>query len=214
MDSTTYLEWAKKGDLEALRTADAALADSVDEHGVSALMWALYYGQPAAAEWIASQRSQLTIFEAAALGRTDVVRTLLQSSPELAHATSPDGFSALGFGAYLGHLDVVRVLLEAGADPNRLSQNAIGAAPLHSALSGGFVEIAKHLVLNGADPNLASQEGWTPLHYCGDLGDADLTRWMMDHGAMSGPVNREGLSASAHARQVGHEEAAAVMEGS
>lgn len=213
MDALEFVELAKHGDIAGMEAAGTSFVDSVDGSGVSALMWALYYGQPQAAEWIEARRDQISIFEAAALGRSEIVSEHLERDPALANTKSPDGFTALGFAAYMGHLAAVSLLLDAGADPNTLSENPIGAAPLHSALSNGFVSIAKTLVKRGADPNLAAAGGWTPLHYCADIGDAELAQWLMERGAMPGPVNSEGVSAIQHAEQVGHHEVARVLHG-
>lgn len=56
--------------------------------------------------------------------------------------------------------EVVRLLCEAGADPN--NQNSYGSYPLHWAYTSGL-EFVKALVENGADPTLKNAEGRTAL---------------------------------------------------
>ena len=63
----------------------------------------------------------------------------------------------------IGNLDeVVRLLLE-GASPD--ASNAIGYTPLMSACSSHRVEVIEELLKREADPNRATDDGLTTLHY-------------------------------------------------
>ena len=73
------------------------------------------------------------------------------------------GTTALQFATREGHMDVVRALLEAGAEVNQVNA-ADQMSALTSALLNGNFDIAMYLVANGADPNLASSTGVTPLY--------------------------------------------------
>jgi outer membrane protein assembly factor BamB len=57
--------------------------------------------------------------------------------------------SALGFAAERGHLDVVRLLVERGADVN-VTDSFYGSRPLDFALRGGHLEIALYLLERGS----------------------------------------------------------------
>ncbi|XP_023316706.1 uncharacterized protein LOC111694124 [Trichogramma pretiosum] len=60
--------------------------------------------------------------------------------------------------------DVVRKFLERGrVDPN-LVWPETGDSPLHLSVRHGGNESVKILLRNGADPNLANEDGFTPLH--------------------------------------------------
>lgn len=196
---------AKHGDLLGLTQAllaDPALARACDAKGVSALMWAVYYGHPETAKLLAEAKGTVDLFEAAALGDLEAVQGLV--SPDSVKQESPDGFTALGLAAYFGHIAVVNLLIEAGSELNRASNNPIGAAPLHSALANGHISVAKRLVEAGASPNVIAAGGWTVLHYCADLGDVDLTAFMIAHGATHGPRTEDGHTAFEHALEVNH----------
>lgn len=52
-----------------------------------------------------------------------------------------------------GHLEIVRLLLEAGADPDRINSQS-GTTPLRMAVQENRAEIAEYLLSKGADPDL------------------------------------------------------------
>lgn len=66
-----------------------------------------------------------------------------------------------------GHIECVKVLLEAGADPNR--RNAKGCTPIFRLCCGHWnneevqVQTLKELIAAGADPNIPSYSGCTPV---------------------------------------------------
>jgi len=81
--------------------------------------------------------------------------------------------SGLYFDSVLGHYtndiharaDVVKILLDAGADPN-CQDTYFGQAPLHNVVdSDEGVKIGKLLLEYGADPLLADKDGVTPLDF-------------------------------------------------
>jgi ankyrin repeat protein len=56
----------------------------------------------------------------------------------------------------------ISVLLWLGADPNKLNESR-GYAPIHSAAHWGNAKAVRQLIANGANPNLKSRSGDTPL---------------------------------------------------
>jgi ankyrin repeat protein len=73
------------------------------------------------------------------------------------------GMSALHYAARQGHMASVRALVEAGANVNRV--NAVDkTSPMLLAINVGRYEIAKYLLDNGADSNIASTDGLAPLY--------------------------------------------------
>src|SRR5436190_1142454 len=98
------------------------------------LLEALYRGDDDRVSELLAADPELTVFEAAAFGRTDRLRELLDEHPAQANAFGDDGFQPLGLACFFGHAEAARLLLDRGADPNTLARNEhIQAGPLHSA---------------------------------------------------------------------------------
>jgi ankyrin repeat protein len=73
------------------------------------------------------------------------------------------GLTALHFAARQGSAESVKALVEAGADVNQVSP-ADKASPLLIASVNGQFDIGMYLLEMGANPNLASDAGATPLY--------------------------------------------------
>ena len=112
----------------------------------------------------------LGLFEAAAAGEVAVVRRRLTEGWEI-EDRSDDGFTPLHFAAYFGRLEVARLLLELGADPNAVASNGSRVTPLHSAVSARHRDLAGLLLALGASANAVQKGGWTPLHAAAHDGD-------------------------------------------
>ena len=73
------------------------------------------------------------------------------------------GITPLLFAVRQGSADAVRVLLDAGADINQVS-GGDKSSPLVLAIANGHFDVALSLLAKGANPNLASENGVTPLY--------------------------------------------------
>ena len=73
------------------------------------------------------------------------------------------GMTALHLAARQGNIETVKTLLEAGGDVNAVSAGD-KTSPLLIATINGRFDLGKHLLDHGADPNLASEAGATPLY--------------------------------------------------
>lgn len=72
------------------------------------------------------------------------------------------GFTALHFAVRDGHREAVECLIAAGADIDRRAEGD-QSTPLVMASINGRYDIAMYLLENGANPNLASEDGVAPL---------------------------------------------------
>ena len=125
----------------------------------SAALQALYEGDRARAEELLASEDELPAYEAAAFGRIDRLRRLLEEDSAAANARSPDGFSALHLAIFGGSEDAVRLLVEHGADVNALATSEIARVrPLGTAAFVGRSDLEKLLLDAGADPSLSPEE--------------------------------------------------------
>ena len=69
-------------------------------NGLSAVLLAVYYGQPLIANLLIERHPDLDIFEASATGRLERVRNILDKQPDLISAYSNDGWTALHLAAF------------------------------------------------------------------------------------------------------------------
>ncbi len=155
------------------------------ETEVSAVRAALYRGDRAGAEALASGNTELNIFDVAALGDADRVRALIAADPASTFAWSADGFTALHFAAFLGGPEVVRILIDAGADIGAVARNEMMVQPLHSAAAAaaGNVESSRLLLQAGADPNARQQGEFTPMDEAVLNGNDELIALLERYGA-------------------------------
>ncbi len=113
----TAIKGGDKAAVERLLDRDRALVDARDPNGLSPILTALYRGESDIAEAILRRRPRLSVFEAAAAGDAARVREIVGPDRAQANAAAPDGYSPLGLAAFFKRREVVRYLLEAGADP-------------------------------------------------------------------------------------------------
>jgi ankyrin repeat protein len=91
---------------------------------------------------------------AAALGDVGKVKGILDEDPDEIAQTRPGGKRALSSAVQYGHPEIVRLLLERGADPNwPEGPYAPRGAALHAAARSGDRSIVELLLDHGADPN-------------------------------------------------------------
>src|SRR5437867_7669631 len=150
---------------------DNTVAQIRDDSGLPALLRCLFDWDLEMLEILLAARTELDIFEAAALGHKESVEQLLQQRPELVHTWSADGSTPLHLACFYGHQEVVAMLLSQGADPSGRMHDQRGATPLHEAAATGQLKIARTLLACGAKINAADSEGWTALHLASARGD-------------------------------------------
>src|SRR3984957_4609043 len=129
--------------------AQLPLIDLLCEYGAdpnSAVRAAALRGEFEAVSALIKRGAGIDLPLAAALGRVEDARRLL------ADANSEDRHLALSLAADFGHVEIVRLLLDAGEDPNRY--NPVGGhshtTPLHQAAGAGHEEVVRLLVERGA----------------------------------------------------------------
>jgi ankyrin repeat protein len=185
MDIESFVELVTGGDEGAVHAAledDQSLANAKSEQGVPVLMLALYHRQQATAAVIAEAVGKISLLEAAALGRSADVSRLLSEGADIAQRSS-DGFTSLHYAAFFAHIELVKVLLEAGADPAAVANNPMKVQPLHSAAAARLVDAVELLLDAGAPVDATQEQGFTALHAAAHSGDVVMGRLLLGRGA-------------------------------
>ena len=111
------------------------------------------------------------------------MRSLLSSDRASVDDRGPDGYTALHFAASFGQLEVARLLLGRGADPNAVAMNGSRLTPLHSAIVAKHRDTTSLLLALGASPNSVQHGGITPLHIAAQDGDEAIVDMLLLRGA-------------------------------
>jgi ankyrin len=94
------------------------------------------------------------------------------------------GLTPLVFAAREGDIETAKVLLDAGADVNQVTE--YGWSPLLVATNNRNYQLGAMLLERGANPSIANKGGWTPLYLATDNrniegGDYPVPKPDMDH---------------------------------
>ena len=129
--------------------AQVPLIELLCGHGADpnrALQPAASHGEFAAVSALIHRGARMTLPVAAALGDLEEFRRLLPVS------TADERHGALALAAQFGHTEIVRLLLEAGEDPNRYNPPGFHShsTPLHQAALAGHDKVVRLLVERNA----------------------------------------------------------------
>ncbi|MFE2293578.1 ankyrin repeat domain-containing protein [Streptomyces sp. NPDC059452] len=126
-------------------------------------------------------RDEPSLFDALYEDDDAVVRALRAGAQ--AESSDEEGETALYLAAVQDRPGAVRLLLAAGADPNRASGPEAGDLPLCGAACGGHTEVVEALLMAGARPDLREEFGFTALRWAVGLGHASTVKVLLAGGA-------------------------------
>ena len=139
-----------------------------DDHHPSKLAYgALFMGKPERINLLEDLGMPLDVLGASALGREERLRELVKQTPAVAKGGF--GANAMYFAAREGQTGCVRLLLDAGADPNERMPSwdtpDIGPRPLDGAAARGHVDTVRLLLDRGADSKLMTldDDDWSKV---------------------------------------------------
>jgi ankyrin repeat protein len=160
--------------------AQIPLIDLLCDHGADpnqGLLTALAHAEFEAVDALLRRGAAMDLTAAAATGR------LAEARGALPAASLEERHRALALAAQHGHAEIVRLLLEAGEDPDRY--NPVGchshSTPLHQAAFNGHEEVVRLLVERGARLGLRDllYRG-TPADWADHAGRPEIARYLRE----------------------------------
>jgi uncharacterized protein len=197
------------GDLVALRAlltvAPHVVAEARAATGRSQILAAVARGRLDVASLLAQHADTLDVFEAAVVGHTTRLSATLTDAPSSIATFSEDGWTPLHLAAFTGQTAAALRLLDAGADANAISSNAMANTPLHAGVSGAAIPAVITLLLDrGASPRARAAGGITPLHSAAARGSMPIVDLLLAHGADPTALMDTGQSPAMIAAARGH----------
>ncbi len=155
---------------------------------------------------------ETALMECARTGAAKAVAAMLKAGTEVDAKESGQGQTALMWAAGMGHFDVVKLLLEHGADANMTTAETAAKVPntcricswkpspggftaLLFAARSGDLESARLLVQAGADPNAATAEDGNSLVIASASGHEDVALFLLQSGAKTDVADDNGVTA-------------------
>ncbi|MBN2858477.1 MAG: ankyrin repeat domain-containing protein, partial [Candidatus Delongbacteria bacterium] len=119
-----------------------------------------------------------------------LVKSMIEGNKDLLESRIDTYFTPLNYAALEGKTDIVKYLVDKGADIN--TRDREGSIPLQNAAIKGYFEIVKILVENGSDVNYKDYNDVTPLHFACMSGNLEMIKFLESKGANLKGVNSNG----------------------
>lgn len=134
-----------------------------------------------------SRGAAYNIYLASVLGDHDYVRKALASNSSLANFEDSSHARPISAAASRNDIELVRLLLDHGANPSLPERGAPLGEALWKAVYQRQTEMAKLLLEHGANPNTAPESSGSALFQA--RGDSELTRLLLEYGAEDNTAN-------------------------
>ncbi|KAL4123477.1 hypothetical protein PRIC2_009332 [Phytophthora ramorum] len=148
-------------------------------------------GNRGSSERVNAAEGRRELRKAARKGDIEGVKRLVgDGTGVIAHRT---GDTLLALAVQSGHLEVVRYLVEQGA--NREATGWLDKTVLMLAASLGHLEVARYLVEQGAKKEATDNQGKTALIWAACHGRLDMVRYLAEQGAKKDAIDQNGNTA-------------------
>jgi len=191
--------------LKELLTKDTTLASCRSNDGMSAVLFSMYIGKPDMTSVLLSFEPDLDIYDLSSLGGLGQISHILATDQKIVHEFSGDGFTALHVACYFGNADVAKMLLDNGADIDKVAMNGSDLTALQSAVASCHLDVVKVLLAFKPDLNARMLGGFTPLMSASALGDEEIIQLLVSHGADQELRSEDGRSAADFASLSGNQ---------
>ncbi|EAZ91674.1 ankyrin repeat domain-containing protein [Crocosphaera chwakensis] len=133
--------------------------------------------------------------------RLDIIKILLDARVNLYDSTYFED-NPLTFAVAQNNLEIIELLLEAGADPDRGGESP----PLCEAIRMGYIDIAKTLINWNASVEACTPSAITPLMIGAVTGNMEIVEILVEEGADVNATDENGNVALNKAAYFGHQE--------
>jgi len=154
----TIFEAASRGknsQIVRLLAHDPFLVNAYAEDGYQPLGLACFFGHYETAEYLIKAGASINCSS----------RNALNAAPIQSAASA-------------GHVKIVMLLLNNGADPN--VRNRDGCTPLHVAAQNGDMQMLRSLLFNGGDLTIRAKDGKMPVDLAMEAGNADAVKLLKE----------------------------------
>jgi len=138
-----------------------------------------------------SEKQNFALIKAAEEGKTEQLIKILKNKPDI-DSRDDNGGTALFYATQNHHLDIVKILVYNGANPDLSLYD--GFTPLMSACVTGDFDIAEYLAASGAKLDEYNKYGATALHFAVAMGDYYISDMLLFYGADANKLTYEKTS--------------------
>ncbi|CAG9981166.1 unnamed protein product [Clonostachys byssicola] len=141
----------------------------------------------------------------------NMVQMLLEMGADVS-IPDDEGWGPLALAAFVGHDEILSLMLDRGADLANLAVKIGKKRRLLSiAAEHGHLEIVRILLHRGADISVADEDGWTPLIWAAYNGNFETVRFLIEKGADVSVADEYGLTPIHAAARQGHMEVVCLL---
>ena len=141
---------------------------------------------------------------------TEAVRGLVAGGDANPNATDEESRTALHYAASNGNVEIIAILVKAGAKLDTL--DLLGNTPLHLAAARDRTEAGQLLLAVGARVDPQNHDGRTPLMIAANRGDTKLVLALLAKGANTAITDYTGRNALTWAEEGRHAAAIAALK--
>ncbi|OAA59296.1 Ankyrin repeat-containing domain protein [Cordyceps fumosorosea ARSEF 2679] len=137
-------------------------------------------------------------------GHVNVVEAILEQELSAADIdqVSGDNITSMHAACIMGHVEIVKLLLQAGADPE--NQHDPDSNPIIAACINGHSELVQLLLAAGADLGVTNSAKQTPLHVASLHGFTEVVYLLLEGGADPAALDDHRFTPAFHAARGGH----------
>ncbi len=132
------------------------------------------------------------LHKAANFGQIEIVQNLLDLFPSKIDSFDHDGWTPLHLASFSGHVHVVELLIQKGANLNLESLNEKGYMPVHAAAHGRNAAVVAMLIRKGAYVDAQDGMGHTAMHIAAQNGDTRIIDILVRYGARIDVRDKQG----------------------